>query len=92
MTLIIWPALPATIPTHFDQVGHPNAFGPKGLSLFAIPIFMAFLCLMALGAPRLWPDTFDDPDVELYGGFGIVVSEVILLGVQAYILHLTRSR
>lgn len=44
LTGLIYPSLPARIPTHFGPSGRPDSWAGKGfLSVFGVPLLMAFL-------------------------------------------------
>lgn len=51
-----WRSIPETVPTHFDAMGQPDAWGSK-VSLIAEPIFMAalfFVLVIAERFPSAW--------------------------------------
>jgi uncharacterized membrane protein len=57
LALVIYPLMPARVPTHWDAAGHVNGYGPKWMDTFLFPIinlgiFLLLRLLLNIG-PRL---------------------------------------
>ncbi len=56
--LVLWPLLPAHIPTHWDISGRADSWGDKSWAAFALPGLMALFVAMMPALPRLSPRGF----------------------------------
>jgi uncharacterized membrane protein len=57
IALVMYPFMPATVPTHWDAAGHVNGYGPKWVDTFLFPainpgLFLLLRLLLNIG-PRL---------------------------------------
>jgi uncharacterized membrane protein len=79
-TALVYPDLPATIPTHWNAAGQADGHGPRA-TIFLQPAIAALLALMWPMLPRVSPDKFR---VE---GFADTwwFSGMVVVGLLAYI-------
>ena len=57
-TVVAYPHLPASVPTHWDIHGMPNGYSPKW-PLYFIPVFMAAVIVATWKLPWLSPKHFE---------------------------------
>lgn len=58
-TLVAYPKLPTTVPTHWNAAGHPDDFGPKWSLFLWGPGIMAGIVLLFYALPWLSPKKFE---------------------------------
>lgn len=88
-SVLIYPRLPATIPTHWDLHGKVDRYGPKGLSLFLLPAFMASFLVFFRLVPILSPRNFEVDSFRPTYLFLMVVSTAVFAYLHAVILLAT---
>jgi uncharacterized membrane protein len=79
-TALVYPDLPAVVPTHWDAAGQVNGHGPRA-TVFLEPAMIALLVLLWPGLPSVSPDKFK---VE---GFSDTwwFSGMVVVGLLAYV-------
>lgn len=55
LTAVLYPALPATIPIHWDAAGRPNGYAPRAAAFLLGPGLMAALLALFAALPWLSP-------------------------------------
>ena len=58
-TLVVYPHLPGSVPTHWNMRGEPNAYSPKWTLFLIGPGFMAGMMLLMHFLPWLSPKRFE---------------------------------
>lgn len=54
-SIIVYPKLPARVPTHFDIRGNPNGFGPRWVPTVIFPVMILALWGIMRGLPKIDP-------------------------------------
>jgi uncharacterized membrane protein len=78
---VVYPNLPATVPTHWDMLGRPNGWGSRVWGAWVLPIVM----LLLWGGMRVLPTI--DPRGANYAKFGGAF-EAIVISILLYMLGL----
>jgi uncharacterized membrane protein len=78
---VVYPNLPATVPTHWDMLGRPNGWGSRVWGAWVLPIVM----LLLWGLMRVLPTI--DPRGANYAKFGGAF-EAIVISILLYMLGL----
>jgi uncharacterized membrane protein len=55
ISAVVYPRLPATIPTHWDFSGHPNGWSSRFWGAWLIPIFLLGMWALVRILPRIDP-------------------------------------
>lgn len=81
--LVVWPAIPETIPVHYGITGEPDAYDSKQFLTWFLPLIL----LLTYGLLALVP--IIDPRKKLHGGFFAirVILQVFLAVVLGSYLH-----
>lgn len=58
-TAVVYPWLPATIPSHWNIQGQPDQFSPKWFGAFILPASMILMLGLAVVLPRISPKRFE---------------------------------
>jgi uncharacterized membrane protein len=58
-TVVAYPHLPATVPTHWDIHNQPNGYSPKSIIFIFGPGLMSFFLLLTYALPWLSPKQFE---------------------------------
>jgi uncharacterized membrane protein len=70
----IYPALPATIPVHFNVEGKADGWGSRG-SIFAAPLILGFVSffvyLLMANIRKIDPKRYEGADDKVYAQFGL---------------------
>ena len=78
---VVYPKLPATVPTHWDMLGRPNGWGSRLWGAWVIPIVMLLLWALMRVLPTI------DPRGANYAKFGGAF-EAIVISILLYMLGL----
>lgn len=93
-TAVVYPRLPATIPTHWNIKGEADGFSPKTYGAFLLPIGMLVMLGVAVVLPRISPKHFEvDTFKSTYGMvmllvvalFGYMHAVTLWAGVNGHI-------
>lgn len=83
-TLVLYPGLPAKIPSHWDIHGRLDGYGPKEV-LFALPSVMVGMLILFLALPALSPRDFE---VDAFRSTYLYIMNLVL-GLFGYMHGLT---
>jgi uncharacterized membrane protein len=78
---IVYPKLPATVPTHWDMLGRPNGWASRVWGAWVIPVVMLLLWALMRVLPAI------DPRGANYAKFGGTF-EAIVISILLYMLGL----
>jgi len=78
---VVYPRLPATIPTHWDMSGQPNGWSNRVWGAWLIPIFLLGMWALVQVLPRI------DPRGSNYAKFGGAF-EAIIVAIMLFMLAL----
>lgn len=80
-SVIVYPKLPVTVPTHWDMLGRPNGWGSRVWGAWVLPIVMLLLWALMRVLPAI------DPRGANYAKFGGAF-EAIVISILLYMLGL----
>jgi uncharacterized membrane protein len=66
---LAWPLLPEIVPTRYGPDGAPNAYGPRWVAAFLMPVIAVVVAVLFSAAPRIDPLTRRDPQRFSYERF-----------------------
>jgi uncharacterized membrane protein len=81
MSAFMYPKLPETIPTHWNLAGKVDGYGPKSVSLLAMPIMSLLMLGLFRALPVLSPKNFE---VDTFRDTYLFIL-VVVLGMFAYL-------
>lgn len=86
-TLIYYPALPATVPVHWNVDGTPDGYGPRAILWLVGPGMMGVMLIVGLSLPWLSPKRFElETFKATHSYFTLVI--VLMLGLlYGAVLH-----
>ena len=93
MTMIVYPAMPDLVASHWNAAGELNGTMPKFWGLLLLPLLMAFFCALLMVLPRIDPlkenywkfqDYYDGFILIFAAFFFLIQLQIILwgLGIQ----------
>ncbi len=88
---ILAPALPDTVPTHWDVSGRADAFGPKWMNLLIMPAVMLVFTALIFILPTISPKHFHPARFAPTWNYVMVAVEGLFLAMHLIILDATRS-
>jgi uncharacterized membrane protein len=80
--ILVYDRLPDTVPTHWNVRGEIDAWMPKSIGAFAIPLISAFASILSVLAPALSPKGFEMNRIER-------VYPTIVAAIAATMLYVT---
>ena len=87
VSAVVYPRLPATIPTHWDLSGQPNGWSSRFWGAWLIPIFLLGMWALVRVLPRIDPR---GSNYAKFGGAFEAIIDTIMLFVLA--LHIVALR
>jgi uncharacterized membrane protein len=87
---LLYPGLPAQIPTHWNFRGELDGYGPKATT-FLMPGFMVFLLILFWALPTLSPKNFEVDSFRATYLFVMVLTLGLMAYIQAVILYAAKT-
>lgn len=88
-TAVVYPRLPARIPTHWDMSGHPNEWSGRMWGAWALPVFLLGMWALVRILPRI------DPRASNYAKFGgtfeAIIDSIMLFMLALHLVVLRAS-